>query len=73
MSLIKLFEVACGGELSFVEAQEINKTLACTDMEDLPSDQLGNVREYLEAPLAADSVKAEHMHPLTVLLEKLQF
>ena len=72
MSLRKLFELEVGDELSFGEAQEINRILASTCLADLPRVQLVNVKEYLEAAFAADSVKAEHTQSLSELLERLQ-
>lgn len=72
MTLKKLYEVKLGGELSSVEAQEINRALACAAMKDLPSDQLTNVKDYLEAAFAAQSIEREHVRPLTELLQQLR-
>tara|TARA_B100000700_G_C14937162_1_gene804910 strand:- start:172 stop:399 length:228 start_codon:yes stop_codon:yes gene_type:complete len=72
MTLNKLVEVKLGGELSSAEAQEINRVLASTAIKDLPSDQLTNVKDYLEAAFATQPIEREHVQPLTELLEQLR-
>ncbi len=72
MSLKKLYEIEFGGELSFAEAQKTNEELSLVSLKDIPKDQLSNVREYIEAAFAADSIMAEQIQPLTELLEHLR-
>lgn len=72
MTLKKLYDVKFGGEISSAEAQEINRSLASAAMKDLPNDQLTNVKDYLEAAFATQSIEREHVQPLTELLEQLR-
>ncbi|TYL48561.1 hypothetical protein [Marinomonas sp. IMCC 4694] len=70
---IELLYVAKNGrELNANECLEINKALAVIKVDDIPEEQLGNVKDYLITALNMNSVEQSLIKPLDNLLGFMQ-
>lgn len=61
-----------GGGINANECARINKALATTNINDIPTDQLENVKDYLITSLNMNSVEPSLIKDLDKLLELLQ-
>jgi len=67
-----LYGLKNGGDLSADECGEINKVLAVTEIEEIPKEQLENVKDYLLTALNMNSVDKDLVKGLEALLKQSQ-
>ena len=72
MTISKLYAVKDGGDLSPLDCEKINLSLAETSISDIPQEQITNVTDYLVVALNNNSVDHSLVSKLETLLETLQ-
>lgn len=72
MTISKLYSVKDGGDLSPLDCENINLTLAEMSISDIPLEQITNVTDYLVVALNNNSVDHSLVSKLENLLETLQ-
>jgi hypothetical protein len=66
-----LFNMTKGGDISASECVRINNALSTTNVNEIPEDQLANVKDYLITSLSMESVEPSIIKDLDKLLELL--
>ena len=66
-----LFSMIKGGDISAIECIRINNVLSITNVNEIPEDQLANVKDYLITSLSMESVEPSIIKDLDKLLELL--
>lgn len=72
MTMAKLYSVKDGGDLSPLDCENINLTLAAMSISDIPQEQITNVTDYLVVALNNNSVNHSLVSKLETLLETLK-
>ena len=72
MTISKLYVVKDGGDLSPLDCEKINLSLAEISISDIPQEQTTNVTDYLVVAINNNSVDHSLVSKLETLLETLQ-